>query len=60
MTEISNYEDIIDSRDIIARIEELESELESVYDEYKESFREEYEELVKNNEIDFEDWIEER
>jgi hypothetical protein len=53
--EITNHDDIIDSRDVIARIEELEEELESDWDELdhdeflitKEEFleKDEYEEL---------------
>lgn len=30
----SNYDDVIDSRDVIARIEELEDTLQSAYDEF--------------------------
>ena len=40
--EINNYEDMIDSRDVIARIEELESDLELASDdEEKEEIQEE-------------------
>lgn len=38
--EISNSDDCIDSRDVIARIEELESELETAYEEYADAARE--------------------
>jgi hypothetical protein len=63
--DVNNNEDVLDSRDIISRIEELESDIELVYDDYKESFQEEYDKLVENKEIDesetdFDEWIEER
>ena len=40
----SNCDDVIDSRDIIARIEELESELEAVLDGYQDA-----QDCIKNN-----------
>jgi len=46
--EISNSEDIIDSRDVIKRIEELESELESEHEEAVEK---------EETELDFEGWL---
>lgn len=61
--DVNNNEATIDSRDVIARIEELESDLETVYDDAKEEFREQYDELVANKEIDeeeidFDEWVE--
>lgn len=42
--EITNSKDIIDSRDIIARIGELEENLKDCYEQYKEKFEDDYEE----------------
>lgn len=40
MTKISNFDDVIDSRDIIARIEELQEERSSYLEEFSEDERE--------------------
>jgi DNA repair exonuclease SbcCD ATPase subunit len=69
-TDISNTDDIIDSRDVIARIEELESELETLtdaVDEAREALTalddlntaeelEEAEDTLKDAESDLADW----
>jgi hypothetical protein len=49
-TEISNSQDVIDSRDIIARIKELESDLESAYDEATEAYQD-------GAKLTFDDWL---
>ena len=49
-TTISNTDNVIDSRDIIARIEELESELQSEFEERVEAGTTEH--------TDFETWVE--
>ena len=51
--EISNSDDVIDSRDVIARIEELEGELADLEDEVNEA---EGEEEVKDAEGSLETW----
>ncbi len=69
-TDISNTDDIIDSRDVIARIEELESELETLMDAVDEAREaltalddlntagelEEAEDALKDAESDLADW----
>jgi hypothetical protein len=45
MADVSNNEDIIDSRDVIARIEELEGSVEAATDEKEEPDEDEVEEL---------------
>lgn len=48
MQNIDNTEDLLDSRDIIERIEDLESEQDSYVEEYEEA-KEEYDELAEEN-----------
>ena len=45
-TEIHNGQDVIDSRDVIERIEELEAELESIF-----------EDATNEGGLDFDDWL---
>jgi hypothetical protein len=56
-TGISNSDDVIDSRDIIARIEELESGLQEGYDkeesEDKPTFEDWLDEIICNGDYDF-------
>ena len=42
MKPITNYDDVIDSRDVIARIEELESEMEDLEGQELENWKEDY------------------
>lgn len=48
MSDISNSQDVIDSRDVIERIEELKSEQDSYVEEYEEA-KEEADELAEEN-----------
>src|SRR6266404_4049110 len=55
--EISNHDDIIDSRDVIARIAELEAELEAAYEEYCDGTKEAGgEPLTQNQWMEMEDF----
>lgn len=65
MTDISNYDEVIDSRDVIEALEEYEEIFESEYEDYKEEFREEFDGLCANgeideNEVEFEEWLDNR
>ena len=42
MKPITNYDDVVDSRDVIARIEELESEMEDLEGQELENWKEDY------------------
>ena len=46
-TQIDNTQDVIDSRDIIERLEDLENDLQGYYEEYTEN----------GGELSFEDWL---
>ena len=61
--EISNTDDVIDSRDIISRIEELESDLESEFEDYQQEcfdenapLKADFDSWVEKNCMDFETW----
>ena len=43
---ITNFDDVIDSRDVIAQIENLEGELQSAYDEKYETLQGAYDEWL--------------
>jgi hypothetical protein len=51
-TEISSNDSVIDSRDVISRIEELEDELQAAYDQFLEDYTGPGEAL-----LDFKDWL---
>lgn len=54
-TTISNTDNVIDSRDIIKRIEELESELQDAYDDYFDSIQTEYDDYLEDFEVRIEE-----
>lgn len=65
MVNVSNCDDVIDSRDVIEALEEYEEIFESEYEDYKEEFREEFDELcesgeIDENEVEFEEWVDNR
>lgn len=57
--EISNYDDVIDSRNVIERIEELEGELEEAFQARSEERRDELEEELDEARIDRNDAVDE-
>ena len=66
-TEINSYQDVIDSRDVIGRIEELESDLQDGYDGQHEEAQGLWENWLNDHDTDaadeppkppeFEDWV---
>ena len=59
--QIHNQEDTIDSRDVIARIEDLKGDLESAYEDYETAYEEAVEaKLLVGPKEDFDQWVNEQ